>query len=412
MYLLLTTSYKSFMQRFQYYISFTLLYLIFTFVFLWVLKPRVRFVYNGVYNEKRHNRIQNFFVAAILIVISSIRMNTGSDYWSYSLIYNRALSNYHSIAEVLADRPSSPGLYVLSYVLKSISKSLNLDGVLEQNLLFIVVSVFTTVVTLTMIRKLSKDFKLSIMIYLLMGYYCIANNILKQQIAMSILLIAYDRCKQQKYVSYIILCIFACLFHITAIIPSILFPIIQRYRAKKSDIYIFIGINLLITALLPFTMRFFSNITILGYTKYFENFSTYSNATVGSTYALGCFIAYAIIFSIMYRNKDLIFESSKDTYTYIFVLSAGLIFNALALNFWLLVRVSLYFYQFVIFLIPNAIVACNPSKNTKRWIYIGLIAFCVFYILYSWDNHYFAYHTVYEENMVPAYLDTYISLYE
>ena len=400
------------MQRLQYYISFTLLYLCFSLALVWISSPKIRFVINGAYNEERRNKIHYFFVAACLIIISSIRMNTGSDYWSYSLIYNRILSNYQSIHDILADRPFSPGIHIISYILKTISRNFELSGVLEQNLLMIAVSVFTTLLTLRIIDRHSNDVKFSLLVYLLMGYYCIANNILKQQVAMSFLFVAYYRCREKKYALYVLYCTLACLFHITAIVPSLLYPVILKYRTRKIDIYVLIGLCLLITAILPFTSRFFANASFLGYTKYFENFATYSKARIGSIYAFGCLVTYMFIFAVMYKQKEVILEMSPDSYAYIFAIAIGIIFNALALNFWLLVRISLYFYQFIIILLPNAVIACKPTKKIKRLIYLGLVVFCVFYVLYSWDNHYFGYHTVFNNNMVPAYLDTYISMYE
>ncbi len=62
-----------------------------------------------------------------------------------------------------------------------------------------------------------------------------------------------------------------------------------------------------------------------------------------------------------------------------------------------MLRVFLYFYQFVIFLNPNTVGLCNLSSRNVEIFCRFLIAFCVFYIIFSFDNHYFACHTIFED---------------
>lgn len=401
------------MVRLKYYISFTVLYIAFSVLMIWLLGFKKKITIGTYYSAAANHRIKDILFAFIMIYIAAIKMNFGSDYWSYSLIYNRALTSYSGIPDIFEQRGIlGSGLYVVAYILKSFTHSIGWDTPIEHNFIFIVCSIISTWAIIVQIRKHSENYQWSMAIYFLMGYFMIANNILKQQIAMVFLLFAYDALLEKKNVKYVCLCLFACLFHVTAIFPTLLFPLVIKIKMDKRAIYIFVGICLAITASLPVTMRFFANASFLGYTKYFENFATYSQASVGKTYAIGSFIAYMIIFICAYKFKDLLFKNDYISYSYLALLSAGLIINALAFNFWLLIRVSLYFYQFVIFLVPNIISQVNPSRRQLRYIKVALIVFAAFYVLYSWDNHYFAFHTIYNEGMEPAYLDYYISMYE
>lgn len=72
--------------------------------------------------DKKTKKIQiiDIIIIAILVVISGIRCNCGSDYYSYYVAYNNWLGNVDSIQMIIEDN-SQYGLYVLSFLLKSIT---------------------------------------------------------------------------------------------------------------------------------------------------------------------------------------------------------------------------------------------------------------------------------------------------
>lgn len=401
------------MVRIKYYISFTILYIVFSVTMIVLLGSRRRMTFGGYSLEKIDNRTKDVFFAFVMVLIAAIKMNFGSDYWSYSLIYNRALTDYTGVKDILIQRGFfGSGLYVISYLVKSFTSIIGWGTPVEHNLIFIICSIISTWTIIVQIRKHSDNYQWSVAVYFLMGYFMIANNILKQQIAMMLLLFAYDALWGKKYFKYFMLCLLACFFHTTAIFPTLLYPVVLKIKMDKRTVCAFSGICLAITVALPFIMHFLTKASFLGYTKYFENFATYSGASVGKLYAIGSFVAYLIIFICTYKIKYTLPNNDYRTYSYLVLLSAGLVINVLAFNFWLLIRVSLYFYQFVIFLIPNFISKISLSRKYVLYIKIALLLFSGFYVLYSWDNHYFAFHTIFNKEMVPAYLDYYISTYE
>lgn len=115
---------------------------------------------------------------------------------------------------------------------------------------------------------------------------------------------------------------------------------------------------------------------------------------------------------IPYRHKyDLTLKDEKML-MYMNMLSMALIINIFSINYWLLIRFSYYFYQFTIFLIPNSYESLKLTNVEKRNLKIILIIFAIFFVVFSGENTYYAYHTVFNKNMQPAYLDDYIKLYE
>ncbi len=384
------------MHRIEYYLSFTLLYIIFSLIMIW-LSPN---------KFKKKGKVGMALVGAILIFVCSIRMNTGSDYWAYSVIYNRSFDSYYNLVEVYEEQGNSPGFYVLSYFLKELTINLGWESPLENNLIFIVTAIFVTITTFYLIIKDSFDIKWSMWVFFLMGYFLIGTNILKQIFAMIILMFAYDYLFKKKYVVYGGLCVLAVLFHVTALVPALLFPFADRIKLK-----VVIWPCLLMAIILPILGEYAANVSLFGYVKYFKHFSIYSDAEIGKFYSIGCLAAYSALYITLKKYSKRIREVSPKTYSYINLLAVGIAINAVAINFWLILRISLYFYQFSLFLIPNAIRIINPSQNKTRTIKVYFILFAIFYVLFSMDNHYFAYHTIYED-MEPVNLYDYVDKYE
>lgn len=404
------------MNRYTYFLSFALLYVLFSFVIIKMCDlEKVHLVVNGTYLRKKNQKLflSHILIAIVFIIVSSIRLNSGSDYWSYWMIYNHSLENYGDILDVIADRGISSGLYLVAFLLKKLTTDLNFDGTIEENLLFIVTSVAFTVMTVHQINKYSASFKWSITIYLLLGYYMIANNLLKQQMAMSIMIYAFFKLKEKKYLKYVLLCIFACFFHITAFFPALLFPIVTRIKYSKKVLFIGILFCGAIGLAIPYLTPIFSVMKVFGFQdKYFSNLTSYSSDWRRILYVILDLCMYCVIFVLLYKKKKIIAEKSPITYSLIAVILTGVIINTLALRFWLIIRISLYFYQFAIFAIPNFVEICKPTKKSLRLLKIALVIYAFIYVITSGDNHYYAYHTIFNQNMEPAYLNTYIELYE
>lgn len=400
-------------SRIHYIVTFANIYILFCLLILKFANFRVKITFNGVYKEKFNYKVKEYAIIFIIIFIAAIKMNFGSDYWSYSVIYNKSLDLYSSVSDIISSRGGiiGSGLYVISFILKLFTQYLGWDSMLENNLIFIVVSIFSTCIVFRQIRKNSLNFEWSIAVYFFMGYFMIANNILKQQVAMALIMISYDYLIEKKYVRYILICFLACLFHSTALIPSIVFPIIGLIKLNDKVIKIISGVCIGIMALLPYSIKFFSNITFLVDEKYIDNFTSYSNSLVGRIYVIGSLVVYIYIFSVCYKNRGNILGKYDKSVSYLSLLAVGIFINFISINFWLAIRISLYFYQFVILALPNFIEKAEISKVVKRNIKIILLLFCIFYVAFSWDNHYFGFHTIWSD-MQPAYLPNYISKYE
>ena len=392
------------MVRYRYILEFVTLYILFCFVML--LPYKVKLV-----NQKgKRMIIPEHIICLIWIIVSSIRLNSGSDYWAYYRIYNDIKVYFHSITEVFDYHGFQSGIHVLSYILK---ETFSGDTPLEMNVLFIVIAIFSYIVIINRIRKNSKNTKLSIMLYMFLGFFLISNNILKQQVAMSFMLIAYDYLYEKKYLRYVILCIAACFFHISAIIPAITFLIIHRFRLTFRMFLGFFVFFLSLTLMLPYIARPIAELGILGsYSNYIANISLYAGnirRTIGVMITL---VMYAFIFWRIYRFKEKIKSIDTKTYGYIALIFVGIMINAVSINLWVINRIAFYFYQYAIFLVPNTIEILGLKKKQYKKYMIIIVIFTFLFSIFYGENTYYSYHTVFDSSMEPTSLENYVKLYE
>ena len=398
------------MQRYKYIMSFVLLYLTFSYSIVHFSKSQIRFTIGR--NRKPFN-LTIFLIGFVLIVISSIRLNTGSDYRSYWIIYNWS-ERYKNINYIISLEGIQSALYILAFKLKEfVSTHYFGNSVLEQNILFIFVAVIANVINLRQIRKNSQNISMGIMVYLYLGFYMISNNLLKQQITMSIFLIAFEEFYHRRYVKYCILCAIACLFHVTVLLPAILLIFGGRKYIKVRFILLFIIVFFAASFTIPIFGKYFTIITKIGISKkYFDNIFRYSSDWRRIIYVLGSFIMYFYLYRIVYRHREEFIEKNDKLLIYMQLIAMGLIINAFSVNYWLLIRFSYYFYQFSIFLIPNCYESLQMTQLERKNLKILLVLFAMFFVVFSGENTYYGYHTVFNKNMEPVYLDEYIQLYE
>ncbi len=221
--------------------------------------------------DKKTKKIQSIdiIMIAILIIISGIRCNVGSDYYTYYTAYNNWLVNVDNIQDVIQSN-SQFGLYVLGFMLKSMTD-------FPYALFWLVACIIYPCMIIYM-RKTTEKPSVAFMCFMLLGFFAISNNILKQSMAMLIMIYAYESFIKNKKIKFVIATLLASTFHTTAIIVAILMVLTRKIKPSYKNLLVFILIGVIGLFAYNVVGNIVTHISLLErYQTYFINTTTYSS---------------------------------------------------------------------------------------------------------------------------------------
>lgn len=162
-----------------------------------------------------------FLIALILMVPAILRQETGNDYLRYVEFFH--------LASIDAYVPTEAGFNWLAKAVYS------LCGYENYLLLFAIYAVLTILAMLTVIRQQAENFCFSFFLFMMFGYYFQSFNTMRYYFALSLSLLAMTCLLRRQYAGFVILVLLAALFHKTALITLLLYPVAAR-RWKKREL--------------------------------------------------------------------------------------------------------------------------------------------------------------------------------
>lgn len=223
--------------------------------------------------------------------------------------------------------------------------------------------------TIRLVYRYSKNPLLSI-IYFVALYYLYSFFLLRQVIAIAVVLVAYEYLCQDKIAKYIVFVLIATLIHGSAIVFLLALPFC---KVKKFDYtnYLLIAIVYLVSVFAP-------NVVLKligGYSS--QMMSWIVNGVYDTKSSISMFgliiTVLTLIVSHMLKN-----ESSYETDMLYNISTLGSMFFAMSNVVTELYRVSLYFSIFNILLISNSIQNIK-SRRTRQIVYYSILLVLVFY---------------------------------
>lgn len=321
------------------------------------------FLYFIIHSSKRSTKVNDnlFLLCAfcILFLLVAYRAtNIGNDTPSYIKIFkNCAIFKWQYL--------NFNTRYEIGYIIINIL----LGYVSSKTRFFLVTTSFIFNYSIyKFVKKNSKNYLFSVIIYINLLFFYQSMTMMRQFLALSIILLSFDFVKEKKFLKYLIMVLIASSFHTTAILGIFIYPMYNmKYSNKK--VFIFSIITLIAITLLDKIFPYFAAIT---------NRGEFYNQTIGEVKLANIilFLIYLVflIFSLMIVQKK---EKEKNHfYLYTFVFST--LFYALSINTAVLARAGQYFAVFSIISLPN-IIYQNIKK--RRLIFEIIISTCL--IMYS-----------------------------
>lgn len=314
----------------------------------------------------------------VLTFLSAVRASCiGNDTAEYMSIFSASPNIELNVFEMRYEM----GYVLLNKVLYNISSN--------PQIILIVSSIIIGLGYYKFICKYSIIPMLSVFLFFTFGYWGQMTNIIRQGIAIVIVLFSFDYIKSRKLFKFILIIIIAMLFHRTAIIFLIAYPLsFLKVNLKTGFIAFIISIGGL------FFFDFIINKVLLMFPTYsYYLDSAYLDGNVRSATIINIIIVCIILcFGITvnkYTSKNQLVDNpaykhtnkntkfnQKDFETISIFLLIGIIVSILSLKFNLLDRVCNYFNVFSIIYLPNII---SRIRDRKLIIFISMIITLLFF---------------------------------
>lgn len=251
----------------------------------------------GIHRKFNLAELLNFTLIIICpVIVGAVRQGIGTDYWNYLRYYNQ----FDGIYITQIPKSMEP-LYALLNYLSSL-----LFGGRGWGLFFL--TTLLTVVLVVLTLNYYKD-KLSIAMGLFifyMSFYITSLNIIRQMIAVVIVLYSYRFILENKYKKYILTILAAALFHFTALIclPFVFLDFKDKahFKNKKLALYFFVLLSPIVIHL------------VFKYSEYIPLLSTYmaNYETSFNGYGIGFLIDIGLVLGpLLFYRKKLIAENPK-----------------------------------------------------------------------------------------------------
>jgi hypothetical protein len=342
----------------------------------------------GVINNNFHKKKYLIAATVILIVIAGLRHYTvGVDsmqyYYSYRMIAGLPWSR-------IFDTRYEAGYAVFCKLLSLLSKN--------PQFLFFITALFIDGVIAWFIYRYSPNYWMSIYLYISMGFYYNTMNILRQSLALCIILLGLPLLLKKKRIWFLLIVVLAAQFHSSAWI-ALLLPL--ALEIKEHKILIYGALFASFTGLL-FGNRIFGYISTISerYQDYSSSnfaFTNYFATAINTVVALVIlfFYLYSIEFSFNNWRRSLYEKGPKKIEAlFLFVLLIYLAFELVAIRANIIERVAGYYAIFAIIIIPAALLMIKNEKHRKVLFY--------FIITFTYlENMVILYYRPYWTRVVP-----------
>lgn len=315
-------------------------------------------------SKKKQEKIAGIFFI-IFILLSAMRKYTvGADTRQFWDIFRYIGLNYNNAFTVRTEK----GFNILCLILLHITKN--------PQILLIITSLFVNIIIYRFICKNSNNILLSTLMYFTLNYYFAFICLMRQGIAIALVLIGYEFLKDNKFLRFGIFVILASLFHSSALVMLLLI-ILKKYN-KNNNLIIFTLIGSLLgfvlaPALLNIAIKFGD------LAKYVDSKYIASSYVSAGLYTLTNF-AFLLFGTLVPDNKKLKKYYKKDNIHMInsWIIAIASIVSAVSIKISIFNRLFLYFNFFNIIWVPNSLELVENKNNKIIFKYIIILCTIIY----------------------------------
>lgn len=324
---------------------------------------------NGIYHKSLKVSAKKFFlfnVIFITIVISSLRLPV-SDTVLYKSFFD-TISNTNSF---ITDIYFEPGYQIIN----------KLTSLICDDFIFFLffINIFIWICFASFLKRYSLNLIYSFWLLLFLGYFDQTFNLLRQYMAMAILLYSYKYVVNRSFGKFVVMTFIAMSFHASAII-FILTYFIYNFKIKKTSSNIFIYL-FLCAILFLLSNYIFKLLELTPYAGYLTSKTWGVQEEVVKIAPIMNFCILFIIIACYWIYNKFNDKTLNSIFTIVII---GSFMTILSFKFTPIGRVASYFSIFSVILLTNTIAQiCNKRKRFLLYSFFFII-FLIKYIIVAY----------------------------
>lgn len=314
-------------------------------------------------------RILFLYISGILFIIfASLRYKIGFDYATYEMLFYQ-----------IGNNTNQENLEIGFLFFNKLIFFLGGD----YRIFLFAANSFMTILVFLWIYRFSKFPEVSIFLYFTFQFWACSMNFIRQSMALSIFLLAYQPLIERNFIKYSAIVLLAASFHQSILIMLPFYFLLYKNVTKK---YLFTisTIFMISYILFDFVVYYVLNILFSNYQKYVD--TIYWNSNSLSYVILPC----GYLLFVLYYAKKLIHDCEKNKILINSCIYMSFISFFITKHF-ILERFSLYLFIFSLILIPE-IIYINKMANKKNIVLLFTILFGFSYFSFAVKEEF---HNVY-----------------
>lgn len=346
---------------------------------------------------------EDIIIMIVLISISGFRYEVGSDYTRYLESTQFAIKRFNDLnflfsKDILEQYSYEVGYEFLSVIVGRIFNT--------PYAIFWIVGMLLYIPTIILCRKKTNNCYIAYASFIMLGYFGLSLNIMKQALAMLFVVLFTVCFKEKKYFRSILYGICAISFHTTAIVAVLCIMICFLKLIKPNYFY------LLLIICFGVVLRFGSELilNVGSNLEFFEKYSTYmegeSSERISRSFIwIGVLLESLLVITICFlsiKNIKKLHRTNKNTDLIIRIVMMGIPFSILGISkyLWIANRFAKYFFVFLIALIPilckAQLTQGNKYKVQRKWVFfwVVMLGWHFAYSVLLLDNSFFSFNSI------------------
>lgn len=311
---------------------------------------------------------------AALIAFAGVRVLVGTDYTLYENLFNHLQAGFYGTQ--VRDSPQEPGFTALQIWLHGFTD--------DPRALFLICAALTVIPAYIVIKRLSAWPVLSLVLYVALAYYIAPFNVMRQGIAVSLMLLAGSYLSRREWLRFALVSALAYTVHSSVVVIAAVYLVVWLAPAIRPRVTTVLGAVVLAFAASRYVLTIGPIADLLyrlnpRYDLYVDasaDQSQVADAGIGTYLQIAVRVALLVLAAWSVRtNQDEFTIDERRWYTLVVIGTLGYI---LGIHSVVLARVEGYFTIWLVLLLPNVL-----RRNQNRGPVTGaLVAASLLYLAF------------------------------